>query len=155
MLLVVQREQGTFSICCAPLWPHQCPSGVHEKDGGGRSTSCRVADTVFPLPQRLAVEGGLATGSRGPPSDNGKPPDIVGVHDQHAKVITDSFSAPPHHWSHPGHGAVSSLPSTSMSAVYLGYDPDVSTFVWVRCSWHPASRLCLVAYAGFVAEPEV
>ena len=41
---------------------------------------------VFPLPQRLAAEGGLATGSGHPSPDCGRPPAFTGVHWQHAEV---------------------------------------------------------------------
>ncbi|KAJ1095718.1 hypothetical protein NDU88_000876, partial [Pleurodeles waltl] len=45
-----------LSVYRAPLRPYQRPSGVHESDGCGCSSSAQVRGFSLPLPRRLAVE---------------------------------------------------------------------------------------------------
>ena len=121
---------------------------------------------VFPLPQLLAAEGGLATDSRHPPPDYGEPPAFAGVHYQHAEVTPDSFSDASLHLSHSGHGAVLRLPSKAEYPEHLSYDPDVSTSVldigetdseatWSDGLLHPAGEAYQVAHAGSAVGLEV
>lgn len=66
--------------------------------------------------------------SRTPP-DYGKPPDILGVHYQCAKVTPDSFADDALHLSHTEHGAESHLYPREQSPGRSSYNPDISPSV--------------------------